>query len=73
MRATIVEFKKEQGMGRVSVEGIGELSFDASTVGAAWASLTPGKQVEVDVGPSRLGGQKIVKLWIPGEKLPDLK
>lgn len=60
-------------MGRVSVEGIGELSFDASTVGVAWTSLTAGRQVEVEVGPSRLGGQKIVKLWIPGEKLPDIK
>lgn len=60
-------------MGRVSVDGIGELSFDASAVGVAWTSLTPGRQVEVEVGPSRLGGQKIVKLWISGEKLPDLK
>jgi hypothetical protein len=73
MRATIVDFKKEQGMGRVSVDGIGELSFDASTVGVAWASLTAGRQVEVEVGPSRLGGQRILKLWIPGEKLPDVK
>ena len=60
-------------MGRVSVDGIGELSFDASAVGVAWTSLMAGRQVEVEVGPSRLGGQKIVKLWIPGEKLPDLK
>ncbi len=60
-------------MGRVSVDGIGELSFDASTVGVAWTSLTPGRQVEVEVGPSRLGGQRILKLWISGEKLPDLK
>jgi hypothetical protein len=73
MRATIVEFKKEQGMGRVSVDGVGELSFDASAVGVSWTSLTPGKQCEVEVGPSRLGGQKIIKLWIPGEKLPNLK
>jgi hypothetical protein len=27
----------------------------------------------VEVGPSRLGGQRILKLWIPGEKLPDVK
>jgi hypothetical protein len=60
-------------MGRVSVDGIGELSFDASAVGVSWTSLTAGRQVEVEVGPSRLGGQKILKLWIPGEKLPDLK
>ncbi len=60
-------------MGRVSVDGIGELPFDASTVGVSWTSLTPGRQVEVEVGPSRLGGQRVRKLWIPGEKLPDLK
>ena len=60
-------------MGRANVEGIGELSFDASTVGVAWTSLTPGRQVQVELGPSRLGGQRILKLWIPGEKLPDLK
>jgi len=73
MQATIVEFRKEQGMGRVNVDGIGELPFDASVVGVAWNSLVPGRQVQVDVGPSRLGGQRILKLWIPGEKLPDLK
>jgi hypothetical protein len=73
MRATIVEFRKEQGMGRANVDGVGELPFDASVVGVQWNSLTPGRQVEVDVGPSRLGGQRIKKLWIPGEKLPDLK
>ena len=73
MRATIVEFRKEQGMGRANVDGVGELSFDASVVGVPWTSLTPGRQVEVDVGPSRLGGQRILKLWIPGEKLPDVK
>ena len=55
------------------MDGVGELSFDASAVGVSWTSLTPGKQCEVEVGPSRLGGQKILKLWIPGEKLPDLK
>ncbi len=60
-------------MGRVSVDGIGELPFDAATVGVPWTSLTPGREVEVEVGPSRLGGQRIIKLWIPGEKLPDLK
>lgn len=60
-------------MGRVTVEGIGELSFDASAVGVAWTSLTAGREVEVEVGPSRLGGQKIIKLWITGEKLPNLK
>jgi hypothetical protein len=73
MRATIVEFRREQGMGRASVDGVGELPFDASVVGVAWTSLTAGRQVEVEVGPSRLGGQRILKLWIPGEKLPDLK
>ncbi len=60
-------------MGRASVDGVGELSFDASAVGVAWTSLTAGKQCEVELGPSRLGGQRILKLWIPGEKLPDLK
>ena len=73
MQATIVEFRREQGLGRASVDGVGELPFDASVVGVAWTSLTAGRQVEVEVGPSRLGGQRILKLWIPGEKLPDLK
>ena len=59
-------------MGRASVDGIGELSFDAS-VCVSWTNLTPGRQVEVELGPSRLGGQKILKLWIPGEKMPDVK
>jgi hypothetical protein len=72
MRATIVEFRKEQGMGRASVDGVGELSFDAS-VCASWDRLTPGQQIEVELGPSRLGGQRILKLWIPGEKLPNPK
>lgn len=60
-------------MGKANVEGVGELSFDASAVGVAWTSLTPGRQVQVELGPSRLGGQRILKLWIAGEKLPDLK
>jgi hypothetical protein len=72
MQATIVEFRKEQGMGRVNVDGIGELPFDASVVGVAWTSLTAGRQVHVEVGPSRLGGQRVLKLWIEGEKLPKL-
>src|SRR5437868_2741209 len=46
MRATIVEFRREQGMGRASVDGVGELPFDASVVGVAWTSLTAGRQVE---------------------------
>ena len=71
VEATIVEFRKEQGMGRASVEGIGELPFDAS-VCASWTRLTPGRQVQVEVGPSRLGGHRILKLWIPGEKVPGL-
>jgi hypothetical protein len=72
MQATIVEFRKEQGMGRASVDGVGELSFDASVVGVPWTKLIPGQQVQVELGPSRLGGQRILKLWIPGEKLPDI-
>jgi hypothetical protein len=73
MQATIVEFRKEQGMGRVNVDGVGELPFDAAAVGVPWTSLVAGKQVQVDLGPSRLGGQRVIKLWIPGEKLPNLK
>lgn len=70
MQGTIIDFRKEQGMGRAAVDGVGELTFDASVVGVPWASLVPGKRVQVELGPSRLGGQRILKLWIPGDELP---
>jgi len=58
-------------MGHATVDGVGELPFDASAVGVAWTSLVPGQRVEVELGPSRLGGQKIRKLWIAGQELRD--
>jgi hypothetical protein len=70
MQATIIEFRKEQGMGRATVDGVGDLPFDASVVGVPWTSLVPGRRVEVEIGPSRLGGQRILKLSIAGDELP---
>src|SRR5262245_32134935 len=71
MEATIIEFHPDRGMGRAEVEGEGEMSFDASVVAAPFAKLTPGTKVLVDMGPSRLGGQRIVKLALPeGEPEP---
>src|SRR5262245_14652809 len=70
MQGTIIDFRKEQGLGHASIDGVGDLSFDASVVGVPWTSLTPGTRVQVELGPSRLGGQRILKLWIPGDELP---
>jgi hypothetical protein len=71
MEATIVEFHAERGMGRAQVEGAGEMSFDASVVAAPFARLTAGTRVQVEMGPSRLGGQRIVKVTLPdGEPEP---
>jgi hypothetical protein len=65
MDATIVEFHPERGMGRALVDGAGELSFDASVVAIPFTELVPGVKVQVDMGPSRLGGLRIIKLTIP--------
>lgn len=64
-KATIVAFQREQGFGRVEVEGQGELPFDAVVAQPAPERLLPGTVVMVEIGPSRIPGRlKIVKLWI---------
>jgi hypothetical protein len=64
-KATVVAFQREQGFGRVAVEGEGELPFDAVVAQPAPERLVPGAEVMVEIGPSRIPGrQKIVKLWI---------
>jgi hypothetical protein len=63
--ATIVSFTKEQGFGKVNVEGHGELPFDAVVAQPAPEKLTPGTKVWVEIGPSKIPGRlKVVKLWI---------
>jgi hypothetical protein len=64
-KATVVSFQREQGFGRVSVEGEGELPFDAVVAQPAPERLLPGTAVMVEIGPSRIPGRlKVVKLWI---------
>ena len=64
-KATIVAFQREQGFGRVAIEGEGELPFDAVVAQPPPEKLVPGAVVMVEVGPSRIPGRlKIVKLWI---------
>lgn len=64
-KATIVSFQREQGFGKVAIEGEGELSFDAVVAGPPPDKLLPGAQVMVEIGPSRIPGRlKVVKLWI---------
>ncbi|CAN5911182.1 hypothetical protein BH11MYX4_BH11MYX4_50010 [soil metagenome] len=64
-KATVVAFQREQGFGRVAVEGQGELPFDAVVAQPAPERLVPGVQVMVEIGPSRIPGRmKITKLWI---------
>jgi hypothetical protein len=64
-KATIVSFASEQGFGRVTVEGQGELPFDAVVAQPPPSKLVPGAEVMVEIGPSRIPGRlKVVKLWI---------
>lgn len=64
-KATIVTFQKEQGFGRVNVEGEGELPFDAVVAQPPAEKLLAGTEVMVETGPSRIPGKtKVVKLWI---------
>lgn len=63
-KATVVSFQREQGFGKVSVDGA-ELPFDAVVAQPPPEKLVPGAEVMVEVGPSRIPGRsKIVKLWI---------
>jgi hypothetical protein len=69
-KATIVAFQREQGFGRVAIEGEGELAFDAVVAQPPPEKLVPGAEVMVEVGPSRIPGRlRVVKLWI-GDAAP---
>lgn len=64
-KATVISFQREQGFGRVAVEGDGELSFDAVVAQPPPEKLVAGAEVMVEVGPSRIPGRlKVIKLWI---------
>lgn len=64
-KGTIVSFLSEQGFGKVSVEGEGEMSFDAVVAQPPPHKLVAGAEVMVETGPSRIPGRtKVVKLWI---------
>jgi hypothetical protein len=63
-RGTVVVFEKEQGFGRVAIDGGGELPFDATVALAKAEELTAGTAVLVETGPSRIAGRiKVTKLW----------
>lgn len=64
-KGTIVGFQREQGFGRVNVEGDGELPFDAVVAQPPPEKLVAGTEVWVETGPSRVPGRiKVTKLWI---------
>jgi hypothetical protein len=64
-KATIVSFQREQGFGRVAVDGEGELPFDAVVAQPPPEKLVAGTEVFVETGPSRIPGKtKVTKLWI---------
>jgi hypothetical protein len=73
-KGVVVAFQKEQGFGRVAVDGQGEMSFDAVVSLAKPADLVAGAKVNVEVGPSRIPGRmKITKLWLDGASSEPLK
>jgi hypothetical protein len=64
-KGKIISFQMEQGFGKVDVEGVGEMSFDAVVAQPLPEKLVPGADVMVETGPSRIPGRtKVVKLWI---------
>jgi len=73
-KGVVVAFQKEQGFGRVTVDGQGEMSFDAVVSLAKPADLVEGAKVNVELGPSRIPGRlKITKLWLEGASSEPLK
>jgi VCBS repeat-containing protein len=52
--AVVVAFEKQQGFGRVAVDGAGELPFDATVSRAKVEELVVGAKVEIEIGPSRI-------------------
>jgi hypothetical protein len=66
-KGVIVSFQREQGFGRVTIDGVGEMPFDAVVALAKSQDLTPGAKVNVELGPSRIPGKlKVTKLWLEG-------
>jgi hypothetical protein len=73
-KGVVVSFQREQGFGRVDIEGTGELAFDAVVSLAKPEALVAGAKVNVEVGPSRIPGKlKITKLWLDGASSEPLK
>ena len=46
-KRAIVSFQREQGFGRVAIDGVGEMPFDAVVALAKPEDLTPGAKVNV--------------------------
>jgi hypothetical protein len=66
-KGVVVSFQREQGFGRVTIDGVGEMPFDAVVSLAKPEDLSPGAKVNVELGPSRIPGkQKVAKLWLEG-------
>jgi hypothetical protein len=66
-KGVIVGFQREQGFGKVNVDGVGELAFDAVVTLAKPEDLVAGAKVNVELGPSRIPGKlKVTKLWLEG-------
>ena len=73
-KGVVIAFQKEQGFGKVTVDGHGEMSFDAVVALAKPADLVAGAKVNVELGPSRIPGKtKITKLWLEGASSEPLK
>lgn len=66
-KGVVVGFQREQGFGKVNIEGVGELAFDAVVTLAKPEDLVAGAKVNVELGPSRIPGKlKVTKLWLEG-------
>lgn len=66
-KGVVVGFQKEQGFGKVNIDGVGELPFDAVVTLAKPEELVAGAKVNVELGPSRIPGKlKVTKLWLEG-------
>ena len=65
---TIVSFECGKGFGRVAVDGVGELAFDVTAARLRIEDIVAGLSVEVTLAPSRLGGQRVAAIALPGAK-----
>ena len=73
-KGSVVSFQREQGFGKVNVEGVGELPFDAVVSLAKPEDLVAGAKVNVEIGPSKIPGRvKVTKLWLEGQSGEPLK